>query len=81
MSFYSVVHITPWDSSIRGIATGECCSRGSSVNVREHGAPVYLLLVGEAFQDQQVLLPEVAGIQIRIQFIFFRVRSWLPGAF
>ena len=80
MSFYGVVYITLRDSSVWSIATSEHCSRGPSIDVCKRGAPVYLLSVGEAFWDRQVLLSEVAGIQIWIQFIFFCVRSWLPGA-
>ena len=81
LPFYCTVHVTPWDLSIRGIAMGECCGRGSSIDVRKGGALVYLLSVGEAFRNWQVLLPEVTGIQIRIQFVFFRIGSRLPGTF
>ena len=80
LPFYGVVHITLQDSSIWGVAMGECCCWGSSVDVCECGTMVYLLSVGEAFRNQQVLLLEVTGIQIQIQFVFFRTRSQLPSA-
>ena len=52
LSFYGAVHITLQDSSVRGVAMGECCSRGSSIDVHERSAMVYLLVVGESFRDQ-----------------------------
>ena len=80
LSFYGAVHVTLRDSSVQGVAMGECCCQGSSVKVHECGTTVYFLLVGEAFRNRQVLLPEVMGIQIWIQFIFFCTRSQLPSA-
>ena len=79
LSFYCAVHITLWDSSIQGVATGECCCWGSSVDVRECSTVMYFLACSETFRDWQVLLSEVLGIQIGIQLVFFQARSQLPS--
>ena len=60
LSLYCAVYVTPQDSSVWGVATGEGCSQGSSVDVHQCCTMVYLLSCGKAFWDQQVLLSEIS---------------------
>ena len=75
-----MVYVASWDSSVWGVAMGERCCRGSSVDVHEHSAAMYFLACGETFWDRQVFLSEISGIQIGIQFVFFQASSWLPSS-
>ena len=73
-------HSMAQDSSVQGVAMGEHCCQGSSVDVHECSTAMCFLVCGETFGDQQVLLLEVSGIWIGIQLVFFWARSQLPSS-